>query len=344
MKSIYVLAEIGVNHDGSVDLALEMVRTAALAGANGVKFQTYNASLLASENSPSYWDLSKEPTKSQIELFKRHECPDISFYIPLIEECNVQGIDFNTTCFDEFSLSKFAEFLPFIKISSSDITNFPLIELATSFNKPLVLSCGASSLEEIKAVVRFVRVKTNVRITLLHCVLNYPCRPESANLACITTLMNTFKDEDNIEFGYSCHVSMPYSIEAGLISKVLGSTFLEKHYTTSRLKIGNDHYHSWTAEDLLLFRNREREVSQLLGDSTPDLESQALARLNARRSLYLARDVYEGKLIEKDDLISLRPYAKVCPTEYKKLIGQRWASSVNAGEAVDYNMIRKVNV
>ena len=127
MKPCYLIAEIGVNHNGNLDLAIEMVNNAKLAGANAVKFQTYNASKLVADNSPVYWDQTKEPAKSQKELFKRHECTDLSFYLPIIEECKRIGIQFLTTCFDTELVSKFDKYLEFHKISSSDLTNRMLI-------------------------------------------------------------------------------------------------------------------------------------------------------------------------------------------------------------------------
>ena len=212
----YVIAEIGVNHESSIELALEMVKTAALAGANAVKFQTYASNTLAAEDSPSYWDLSEEPTDSQRKLFSKLEQPSINFYIPIIEKCKDLGIDFLTSCFDEDLLKTFEPYMSKIKISSSDITNYPLLKAAASYNKHIILSTGASTQEEIKDAIKFIRANQcqDVQLTLLHCVLLYPCPSDSANLSCISSLNYLAQQYTNVNIGYSCHVPMPEGIES----------------------------------------------------------------------------------------------------------------------------------
>ena len=158
-----------------------MVKNAKLAGADAVKFQTYKSSSLAAANSPSYWDLSSEPCASQRELFDKHECFSLDFYLPIIKACSDLGIVFSTTCFDRELVDIFDPFLEFYKISSSDLTNYQLIDHIAKKGKPIILSCGASEVSEITDTVSFIRSRTSQKL-LYFIKINYPCLPENANL------------------------------------------------------------------------------------------------------------------------------------------------------------------
>ena len=272
-------------------------------------------------------------------MFKKHECYHLDFYQPIISLCSELGIDFCTTCFDPSLLSQFIEYLPYIKISSSDLTNVLLIDAALQYSKPLVISCGASSLSEIQDLITYIRNQSDVSITLLHCVLNYPCPPENANINMITTLRSLFSNQD-IEIGYSCHVAMPYATDCVLSAITLGATFIEKHFTSCRLKPGNDHYHAWTAEDLSEFRDKESKMHQFLGSGSPQLTTQESARLNARRSLYLSKNVSCGQVITKDDFIALRPFSnKFSPLSLPSIIGATWTSDFISGTPLSPSMV-----
>ena len=201
----YFIAEAGVNHSGSLDLALEMVETASLAGASAVKFQAYTADSLAAKDSPAYWDLTEEPTSTQHSLFLQHECSDFNFYSAISDFCKQKEIDFLVSCFSVGLVDLLDPLVLQHKISSSDLTNFPLVAHIASKNKPIILSCGASSIDEISSTVDLIRSINSKHLTLMHCVLNYPCPPENANISFINTLFQKFKSE-SISIGYSCHI------------------------------------------------------------------------------------------------------------------------------------------
>ena len=169
----YIIAEIGVNHEGSMETAKRLVDEAKEGGANAVKFQSYKAETIASKDSPSYWDTNEEPTTSQYELFKKHD----SFWKDEMQElknyCNQIDIEFMSTPFDIESADFLNEMMDVYKISSSDITNKPFVEYLCGFNKPIILSTGASSLSEIAEAVSWIEKYGNP-LALLHCVLNYP--------------------------------------------------------------------------------------------------------------------------------------------------------------------------
>ena len=153
LNDVYLIAEAGVNHEGSIDQALRLVDAAAEAGADAIKFQTYKAKSLASKNSPAYWDLKQESTPSQYELFKKYDCFDQQDYQRLYEHCLSLGIEFLSTPFDVDSAKLLESMVDVIKVSSSDLNNQPFIEFLARMNKPMLLSTGASYLWEIEQTV-----------------------------------------------------------------------------------------------------------------------------------------------------------------------------------------------
>ena len=197
----YIIAEVGVNHEGSMKLAKCLVDEAKEGGADAVKFQSYKAETLASKDSPSYWDTDEEPTTSQYELFKKHD----SFWKPEMQElkdyCDEVGIEFMSTPFDIESANFLNDMMDIYKISSSDLTNKPFIEYLCRFNKPIILSTGASDLFEIQEAVSWIENYGNP-LALLHCVLNYPTPDKNANLGMIMDLKVKFPDKI---IGYSDH-------------------------------------------------------------------------------------------------------------------------------------------
>lgn len=169
----YIIAEAGVNHEGSMDLAKRLIREAKEGGADAIKFQSYKAGTLASKDSPAYWDTTKEPTKSQYELFKKHDSFWKNEFEELARYCDEVGITFLSTPFDVESARFLDPLMPVFKISSSDITNKPFIQFLCDFGKPIIMSTGASDLHEVCEAVEWIEAKGN-KLALLHCVLNYP--------------------------------------------------------------------------------------------------------------------------------------------------------------------------
>ncbi len=197
-----LVAEIGVNYydiakDRGIsvmDAAKLMVAEAARAGAHGVKFQSYKAGTLAAKDSPAYWDRTEEPTGSQYELFRKFDSFGEAEYRELKEYSDQCGIEFLSTAFDLDSADYLEPLMEVYKISSSDLSNLPFIEYQAKKNKPVVLSVGASDLPEIRRAVDVIRSNNDKKITLLHCVLEYPTPPEHANLLKIESLKKEFPD------------------------------------------------------------------------------------------------------------------------------------------------------
>lgn len=315
----YIIAEAGVNHEGSMDIAKRLVDEAKEGGADAIKFQTYKAQTLASKNSPAYWDTTKEPTTSQYELFKKHDSFWFDEMSELKEYCDEVGIEFMSTPFDIESANFLNDLMDVFKISSSDLTNKPFIEYICKFNKPIILSTGASHLYEIQEAVSWIE-KYNNPLALLHCVLNYPTPDENANLGMILGLKKAFPDKI---IGYSDH-TLPQDMKVCEIATLLGSVIIEKHFTHDKSLPGNDHYHAMDKDDLKIFRKNVDRIFTLLGCfEVKALDDEEPARQNARRSLVARRFIPEGKIIEYEDLTFKRPALGISPKFIDDVVGKR---------------------
>jgi sialic acid synthase SpsE len=300
-----IILEAGVNHDGELRKAIELIDLAAKSGADFIKFQTYSAEKLAAKSSPSYWNLKEEPTTSQIELFAKYDGFTLQDYKSLILRAEQAGIGFLTTCFDIEWFDALADFLPFYKIASADLTNYILIRAISEKDKPILMSTGAASFEEISAALHLIRSITNAEVCLMHCVLNYPTEFENANLGRISELKARFPE---VLIGYSDHTRSEFSHSAISLAVSLGATIIEKHFTYDKGQIGNDHYHSFDASDVeLLYKNLSTQMRMVDFKEDRFLNIQADARSFARRGLYASRDIRKGSVISLLDVIPLRP-------------------------------------
>ena len=335
---MYFIAEIGVNHEGSMDAAKEMISQIAAAGAHAAKFQTYKASSLAAKNSPAYWDLNKEKTKTQYELFKKYDAFEKDQYIELAEYCAEKKVDFISTPFDLDCLDWLIPIMPVIKIASADLTNYLLLEKVADSGKDLIISVGASTDNEIEQMLNFVSKFNVPKICLLHCMLLYPTPAQNAHLGRISDLKAKFEDS-KIKIGYSDHVAPTEANNDQLIAAFsLGASTIEKHFTNDKNKIGNDHYHAVDHTDLSEVIKRLNKTEQLLGSgiSQEDLVSlQSSAIKNARRSLFYKRDLAEGSIIAKNDLIAKRPGFGIGPQLYESFIGKKLVVKVSTDDQLD---------
>lgn len=314
----YIIAEAGVNHEGSMDLAHRLIDEAQEGGAHAIKFQTYKAHTIASKDSPSYWDTSKESTTSQFELFKKYDSFWKKEYVALKEHCIKMEIEFLSTPFDIESATFLNDLMDVFKISSSDITNLPFIEYICQFGKPIILSTGASYLWEVQQAVEVIS-KYGLPVCLMHCILNYPTTDENANLGMIIDLIQKFPDTVP---GYSDH-TLPNEMDTLQIANLLGAAVLEKHFTHDKTLPGNDHYHAMDKEDLKFFLNKMDLVYSLVGDRKKHpLESEEISRLNARRSLVAQKAIAKGEKVMADSLTWKRPASGISPKEIDHLVGK----------------------
>jgi N-acetylneuraminate synthase len=307
----FIIAEAGVNHEGSMDLAKRLIDEAAEGGAQAIKFQTYKADTIASKDSPFYWDITKEPTRSQHELFLKYDKFWKKEYEELAKYCHSANIEFMSTPFDLESARFLNDLMSVFKISSSDITNLPFIEFMCDFGKPIVLSTGASYLWEIQQAVELIENKGN-ELCLMHCVLNYPTPNENANIAMIREITKKFPQAIT---GYSDH-TLPEDMDTCLYAYLLGAKVIEKHFTHDKSLPGNDHYHAMDKKDLKNFWNKYNKAKILLGQKAiTSLPSEEPARKNARRSLVANCNILSGTKVEKNHLTWKRPAHGISPRD-----------------------------
>jgi N-acetylneuraminate synthase len=332
----YMIAEAGVNHEGSMELAKRLIDEAAEGGAQAIKFQTYKAETIASKDSPYYWDITKEPTRSQFELFKKYDKFWKKEYEELARYCETAGIEFMSTPFDVESATFLNDLMSVFKISSSDLTNLPFIEFQCKFGKPIILSTGAAYKWEVMQAVETIESYGNP-LVLMHCVLNYPTMDENANLGMIKDMIRLFPDTIP---GYSDH-TLPKDMHTCEVATLLGAAVIEKHFSHDKTLPGNDHYHAMDKEDLKHFWKRMDRTFELMGTfEMTALESEAPARANARRSLVAARSIPEGKIIDGADLTWKRPASGISPKEIKVVIGKKASRNIEEDEVMKWDMIQ----
>lgn len=317
----YVIAEIGVNHEGSMETAKRLIELAKDGGADAAKFQTYKAETLAAKDSPAYWDTSKEPTTSQFRLFKKHDTFGDSDYLALADHCKKIGIDFLSTPFDAQAIDFLDPLMPFYKIASADLTNTPMLRHVGSKNKPVMMSTGASNIDEIKMAVATLEAAGASSVGLLQCVLNYPCPPENAHLNMIDGLRMEFP---NRIIGYSDHVPPDPSMAVLTAAYVKGARIIEKHFTHDKTLPGNDHYHAADVEDLRRFSDNlsllMKAGGQTIKAATP---SEEISRTNARRSIVTARPLAVGEVLDESAITYKRPGTGISPLHWDDVIGRR---------------------
>ena len=334
----YLIAEIGVNHGGDIELAKKLIDLAKAGGADAAKFQTYKADTLASkETAPAYWDTSEEPTQSQHELFSNYDVFGEADYKELKNYCDQQGIDFLSTPFDLESVDFLDPLMPLFKVASADLTNIPLLRKIASKKKPVLMSVGASSHEEIQRSIEILLEHDVPQLTILHCVLNYPTPQSHAQLAQIPILAEKFGDR--VSIGYSDHVrpnpdgSMP-ALETAVFA---GARVIEKHFTDDKTAKGNDHYHAMNSEDLSNFVAKLEQLRELQGEQKLNLEIQKTATINARRRIFAAADIAAGEKLSEDNLIALRGNQGLEISEWDSVLGKTATRDISHGDAINHS-------
>ena len=243
-------------------------------------------------------------------------------YKILSAHCNNLGIDFLSTPFDVSSMEFLEPLMDFYKIASADITNTPFLRMIAKKNKPVVLSTGASSIEEIKNAVQILESNGCSEIALLHCILNYPTLDDNAHLDMITGLKNSFP---KYVIGYSDH-TLPNKHMTPLVSAyLLGAQIIEKHFTNDKNLPGNDHYHSMDFDNLKEFVTIINHIEKLKGltkEKSP-IESEEIARKNARRSIVLSKNINSGEKFSEGNLTFKRPGTGISSSNWDKIIGRK---------------------
>ncbi|MGN7249511.1 N-acetylneuraminate synthase family protein [Arthrobacter sp. SAFR-014] len=321
-EDIFIIAEAGVNHDGDVAVAHELIDLAADTGANAVKFQTFKPEALVTGSADTTPYQKKAGfAESQSEMLARLTLPE-SAWSELRDHCTDRGITFLSTPFDYDSAKMLAELgVPGLKIGSGELTNTPYLSAIAEFGIPMIVSTGMGTLSEIAAALEATAAAPAT--VLLHCVSAYPAPLEEANLRAIPALRNEF----GVEVGWSDHT--PGSVTA-VAATALGSTLLEKHITTDKTRNGPDHSASLEKAEFADYVRAVRDAHASLGDGRkrrmPSEEANAAL---VRRSYHAVRDMAAGSVVSAADVAILRPEGGLTPSSL--VIGQKTSRAVSAG-------------
>lgn len=324
----FVIAEVGVNHNGRLDLALQSIDVAAEAGADAVKFQTFKAEKLVTRSAPraKYQEQNTGNQQSQFDMLKALELSD-NDHRAIVERCRERNIIFMSTPFDEESATLLHDLgMPVFKIPSGELTNIPLLRHIAGFGKPLIVSTGMSSLGDVEVAVETIEKAGNSQIILLHCVSNYPAAPEEVNLRAMLTMKAAF----GLPVGYSDHT---LGIEIGISSAALGACVLEKHFTLDSTLPGPDHRASAEPAELKRLIRGIRMIEAAMGDGRKvATESERDTARVARKSLVAAIDIAAGTELSEDLIAIRRPGTGLAPIMKPHLVNRKLKISVAAGD------------
>ena len=331
-KSVFIIAEAGVNHNGSLARACDMVDAAARAGADAVKFQTFTAGTLACRNAKkaAYQEETTGSEQSQYEMLAALEL-DEAAHQTLIDHCRTRGILFLSSPFDLASIGLLDRLgLTLFKIPSGEITNLPYLRAIGALGKKVVLSTGMSDMAEIRAALDvLVQAGTGREdITVLHCNTQYPTPMEDVNLLAMTVMGK----ELQVPVGYSDHT---IGIEVPVAAVALGAVLIEKHFTLDRSLPGPDHRASLVPEELAVMVSAVRNIEKALGDghkrpSKSELENRDVAR----KSIVTSRPVKKGEWFSENNLTVKRPGTGRSPMQWDSVIGTVALRDYGADEQV----------
>lgn len=345
MKRPYIIAEMGVNfYDTAKILKITPLEAAKLyidkaaeAGIDCAKFQSYKANTIVSKNSPAYWDTTKEPTKTQYELFLKFDHFGKEEYQELCDYTHAKGMDFTSTPFDYASADYLYDMVDFYKISSSDLSNLPFVRYIGAKGKPVYISVGAAYLSEVDEAVRALKEVGCTDIVLFHCVLSYPTNPSDANLRVIETLKRDFPE---VRVGFSDHVAPDETMMTLATAYMMGAEVIEKHFTLDKTLEGNDHYHAGDPEDFKKAISNFDWIRRVLGSGEKTvLECEQIPRREARRSLVVTRDIRAGEIIRKEDLMAKRPGTGVSPKFEDLVIGRVASKDIKEDTVLTWDLV-----
>ena len=314
MEHVYIIAEAGVNHNGSIEIAEKLIDAAAQAGADAVKFQTFIATAGVSRfaEKAQYQKENTTTSESQLEMIKKLELP-FDQHRHLMEYCRKRNIQFLSTGFDFESINLLKSLnIPCMKIPSGEITNLPLLRQVNEYMHPVIMSTGMATLNEIKEALAVLK---DCKVSLLHCTTEYPCPYEGVNLKA----MQTMRDAFHLPVGYSDHTQ---GIEVPIAAVAMGATIIEKHFTLDRNMEGPDHKASLEPDELKAMVTAIRHIEAALG--TGEKEPAECEKKNmaiARKSIVAKRAIKKGELLTEENLTVKRPGDGVSPMKWDEIVG-----------------------
>lgn len=331
----FIIAEAGVNHNGSIDLACQLVDAAVSSGADAVKFQTFKAERIVTRDAPKaqYQQRTTSTEESQLEMIRNLELSPES-HRELMRYCEDLGILFMSSPFDELSADLLAELdVAVYKIPSGEITNLPFLRHVAQFGKPMIVSTGMSYLSEVEAAVRVIESEQNRNYVLLQCTSNYPADPADANLAAMATMAVAF----GAPVGYSDHTE---GIEIPIAAVALGACVVEKHLTTDRNLAGPDHRASIESDEFSAMVRGIRSVEAALGHGRKEpASSEADTTSVARKSLVAAQDIPAGATLTEELIAIKRPGTGLPPSMREHLMGRTARVSIREGTLITLEIL-----
>lgn len=319
MKKVFIIAEAGVNHNGSLELAKKLIDAACEAGADAVKFQTFKTENLVSKTAQKaeYQKSTTDANESQFEMIKKLEL-DAEAHHKLIAYCKEKNIMFLSTPFDLDSVDLLHNLgLEIFKIPSGEITNLPYLRKIGALNKKVILSTGMADIGEIEDALDVLRVGGTQKenITVLHANTEYPTPMEDVNLRAMQTIGKTF----DITYGYSDHT---LGIEVDIAAVALGASCMEKHFTLDKTMQGPDHKASLEPHELKAMVQAIRNIEKALGDGVKKPSKSEIPNIKiARKSIVAACAIKKGDLLSETNITVKRPAGGITPMRWDEILG-----------------------
>jgi N,N'-diacetyllegionaminate synthase len=330
MNKTFIIAEAGVNHNGSIDLAKRLIDKAVWSGVDAVKFQTFTADKLVTKTAKKADYQNKTTTeKSQYEMLKKLELKTQDFQI-LKDYCNKKGIKFMSSPFDLDSIDLLKKIgLDIWKIPSGEITNYPYLKKIAEFKQKIIMSTGMANLSEIESALDLLKENGATDISVLHCNTEYPTPFRDVNLNAMLTIKEAFK----VSIGYSDHTK---GIEIPTAAVALGAEVIEKHFTLDTSMKGPDHKASLEPEELKNMIDAIRNVEKALGNGIKKpSKSEAKNKDIARKSIVAAKDIEKGELFTEDNLTIKRPGDGINPMQWPNILGKKAKREFSFDELIE---------
>ena len=332
LHSTTIIAEAGVNHNGSIDLAKKLIDVATDSGADYVKFQTFNAEAMVTRTAykANYQKVLNETDIFQFNMLKRLELKRVD-HEDLIQHCRKKGIHFLSTAFDHESIKLLADLnIPFFKIPSGEITNLPYLRNIGRMGKPVLMSTGMATLEEIREALN-VLLEAGLekdQITILHCNTEYPTPMEDVNLKAMLTI----RDELDVAVGYSDHT---LGIEIPATAVALGASVIEKHFTLDRTMSGPDHASSLEPDELKAMVDAIRNIEKAMGDGVKRPRRSELKNITiVRKSIVAKKFIKKGEIFTEDNLTLKRPGLGISPMKWDEVLGKKSKKNFNHDDLI----------
>ena len=330
--SVFIIAEVGVNHNGSIDLAYKLIDIAVESGADAVKFQTFKAENVVSKNAQKaeYQKQTTDLSESQFDMIKKFEL-DIDAHKDLIAYCQEKNIMFLSTPFDHDSIDMLDNLgISVIKIPSGEITNLPYLRHIGLLDKKVILSTGMSRLDEVKDALNIL-INSGTKkenITILHANTMYPTPMEDVNL----NAMITIQEEFDISVGYSDHT---LGIEVDIAAVAMGASIIEKHFTLDKAMEGPDHKASLEPEELKAMVSAIRNIEKALGSNEKILSPSEEVNINiVRKSIVASCPIRKGELLSADNITTKRPGTGLSPMKWDEIVGTIASKAYQSDELI----------